>query len=76
MASDSGLTPHIERKGLGYRVLNAQGEILPREPKLVYFEEDPVTPAPAGATLSERVNFRFDRYPEIHAEWRTNVSAI
>jgi hypothetical protein len=74
VASNSALTPHIERKGLGYRELNANGEILPKEPKLVYFEEDPVTPAPSGATPSEKVNFRFDRYPEILEDWRANVS--
>ena len=66
--------PHIERRGLAFRELNATGEVLPRQSNLVHFETDPVTPLPAGATPSEKIDFRFPRYPEVIQDWHNNIS--
>lgn len=74
VAADANRIPHIERAGLGFRELNANNEILPSRPTLRFFEPDPVTPPPAGATPDERVDFRFQRYPAILANWRANIS--
>lgn len=71
---DQSKTPHIERKGLAYRKLNSSNQILPKEGKLVHFEEDPVTPKPSSATPSEKVKFRFQRYSEIEGNWKCNIS--
>jgi endonuclease/exonuclease/phosphatase family metal-dependent hydrolase len=38
--ADSSRVPHIERRGLAYRKLNAAGETLPREATLVHFEPE------------------------------------
>ena len=71
---DSNFIPHIERKGLGYRELNSQGEILPKMTNLNYFEDDAVTPIPANVTPSEKVSFRFTRYQEILNDNKANIS--
>jgi endonuclease/exonuclease/phosphatase family metal-dependent hydrolase len=66
--------PYIERGGLGFRSWTADGETLPREVTLVNFEPDIATPARAGATPDERIEFRFDRYVEVINDWRHNIS--
>jgi hypothetical protein len=74
LAADPAKKPHIEREGLAYRELNASGLVLPKEAWLVHFEDDGVTPVPPGITLREKVEFRFPRYPEVMANWKSNVS--
>ena len=59
--NDGSLIPHIERAGLAYRELNADGEVLPASARV---EESPNT----------RVDFRFPRYTEVLDDWRNNVS--
>ena len=66
--------PHIERSGLAYRELNANGEVLPRESNLVHFEPDEATPANPNTTPSSRVPFRFRRDASVMANWRNNLS--
>ena len=73
-ASDPAKAPCIVRHGIGYRELNADQEILPERANLVHFEDDGVTPVPPSFTPSSRVPFRFDRYPEVKADWRRNIS--
>ena len=74
VAADSGKSPHIERRGLGFRKLNAVGRVLPKTVRLQHFEEDAVTPKPGNALPDERVDFRFDRYAEVTADWKKNIS--
>jgi endonuclease/exonuclease/phosphatase family metal-dependent hydrolase len=74
VAADGSKRPHIERKGLGFKKLNAAGKVLPKTAKLVHFEKDPVTPRPAHAPADERIDFRFDRYGEVMANWKKNIS--
>ncbi|MCJ7653944.1 MAG: endonuclease/exonuclease/phosphatase family protein [Dehalococcoidia bacterium] len=72
--TDSSHIPHIERRGLAYRKLNAAGETLPREATLVHFEPDLVTSAPSGVSENEKVNFQHPRYPEVIDDWKDNIS--
>ncbi len=74
VASNSQRTPYIERRGLGYRELNASGQILPRESNLTHFEPDEVTPAPTSATPPSKVPFRFQRFPQVIESWTNNIS--
>ena len=74
VASDPLRKPHIERQGLAYKQLNNAGQILPKATTLVHFEEDEVTPAPAEASPDEKTSFQFPRYPEVMANWKTNIS--
>ncbi len=72
--ADASKRPYIERRGLGFRKLNGAAQILPKTVKLVHFEEDSVTPKPANALDDERIDFRFDRYAEVTADWKKNIS--
>ena len=72
--NDPNFIPHIERQGLGYRELNANNEILPRNTNLVFFEPDEVTPMPPGIPAPVQIDFRFNRYPELFTNWRNNIS--
>jgi endonuclease/exonuclease/phosphatase family metal-dependent hydrolase len=72
--ADSSRKPHIERRGLAYRQLNAAGEILPREATLVYLEPDSATSVPSGVKEKEKVNFQHARYPEVIDNWKDNIS--
>jgi endonuclease/exonuclease/phosphatase family metal-dependent hydrolase len=72
--AESSHIPHIERRGLAYRQLNAAGEILPREATLVHFEKDRATSAPSGVKEKEKVNFQHARYPEVMENWKDNIS--
>lgn len=74
VAVDPARKPHIERRGLGFRELNADGLILPRRANLVHLEEDPVTPLPADAPAPQPVDFRFERYEEVMSDWKNNIS--
>jgi endonuclease/exonuclease/phosphatase family metal-dependent hydrolase len=74
LAADPAKKPQIERQGLAYREINASGLVLPKEAWLVHLEDDGVTPVPPGITLREKVDFRFPRYPEVMANWKSNVS--
>ena len=74
VGADAGKRPHIERRGLGFRKLNAAGEVLPKTAKLVHFEQDPVTSAPGNVSAEERIDFRFDRYAEVMTDWKKNIS--
>jgi endonuclease/exonuclease/phosphatase family metal-dependent hydrolase len=74
VVADGSRIPYIERGGLAYRELNAQGETLPVNANLVYFDDDGVTPVPANFTAPTTVPFRFPRYTEILDDWRNNVS--
>lgn len=74
VGSDASKRPHIERQGLGFRKLNAAGNVLPKTAKLVHFEQDPVTPKPGNALADERIDFRFGRYAEVVADWKKNIS--
>lgn len=65
---------HIERAGLGYRQVNAQGDALPRAVTLTHFEEDDVTPKPRGSTPPRKIPFVFDRYEPILDDVSNNVS--
>lgn len=65
---------HIERRGLAYRALNAAGAILPAKVTLTHFDDDGVTPVPAGLPADTKLDFRFQRYPEVATDWRANVS--
>ena len=74
VAANKATAPHIERHGLAFDHLNASGEVLPERANLVHIEEDGVTPTPAGHTPPQKVSFRFDRYGEVLADWKNNVS--
>jgi endonuclease/exonuclease/phosphatase family metal-dependent hydrolase len=74
VAGDPKRTPHIERQGLGFRELNASGQVLPKEANLVHFEADPVTPAPPSFTPPSKVPFRFERFSEVCEDWKRNIS--
>lgn len=65
---------HIVRAGLGYRALNAKGEPLPKEAKLVHLEDDGVTPKSTSATAIRKLPFAFDRYEPIFADVSNNIS--
>ncbi len=71
---DQNRRPHIERAGLAFKGWSVDGETLPRQATFVHFEKDAATPAPAGATPSEKVPFRFPRYAAITDNWRSNIS--
>jgi endonuclease/exonuclease/phosphatase family metal-dependent hydrolase len=66
--------PHIERRGLAYRELNASSDILPKKAKLVHFEADPVTPQPDNVPSNTKVDFRHLRYAEVMTNWKSNIS--
>lgn len=72
--ADPTKIPHIERQGVAFRELNASGQTLPVESNFVHFEADAVTPAPASPTATHKVPFRFPRFPEVVADWRSNIS--
>jgi endonuclease/exonuclease/phosphatase family metal-dependent hydrolase len=72
--ADSSRKPHIERRGLAYRQLNAAGETLPREATLVHFEPDPVTSTPSEVRENEKIDFRHARYTEVINNWKDNIS--
>ena len=74
VAADSFKKPHIERRGLGFRKLNAAGKVLPKTARLQHFEEDAVTPKPENVMPEERIDFRFDRFAEVMADWKKNIS--
>ena len=57
--------PHIERKGLSYKKLNSNDEILPKTTKYISYESDLVTSPSNIAPADERIDFRFDRYQEV-----------
>jgi endonuclease/exonuclease/phosphatase family metal-dependent hydrolase len=73
-AASAGRKPHIERRGLGYRKLNAEGLVLPERTSWAQFEEDEVTLLPAGAPPDAKVDFRFERYPEVLEDLGANIS--
>ena len=62
VAQAPDLRPHIERAGLGYKKLNASGQVLPATVKVV------------DVRTRGRVAFRFPRYERIIDDWRNNVS--
>jgi hypothetical protein len=66
--------PHIERRGLSFQRLNAQGALLPATVKMTWFEEDEVTTAPPNLPQEPRYDFRFERYPEVMVNWKNNIS--
>jgi endonuclease/exonuclease/phosphatase family metal-dependent hydrolase len=70
--ADPTKKPHIERAGLGFRELNANGEVLPETARLVQFQPDNVTNGPLLPEV--RVPFRFPRYNEVLDDWHNNVS--
>ncbi len=65
---------HIERSGLAYRTLNADGEILPKKVTLVHFEDDGVTPKPSSATANKKIPFPNVRYTPIFDDVSANIS--
>jgi endonuclease/exonuclease/phosphatase family metal-dependent hydrolase len=73
-AAGAGRKPHIERSGLGYRKLNAEGLVLPERASWAAFEEDEATPRPPDAPPDAKVDFRFERYPEVLADLGANIS--
>ena len=66
--------PFISKKGIGYRELNANELVLPKQANFVHFEQDEVTPTPAVFTPKEKVDFRFDKYDHVMEDWVNNVS--
>jgi endonuclease/exonuclease/phosphatase family metal-dependent hydrolase len=66
--------PYIGHSGLAYRELNAQGEILPEEVTVTYFEPDAATPTPATFTAAGKVPFRFPRFEPILDDISNNTS--
>ena len=66
--------PHIERRGLSFQRLNANGALLPATVKMTCFEEDEVTTTPPNLPEELRYDFRFERYPEVLTNWKNNIS--
>lgn len=66
---------HIERRGIAYEKLDAEGGLLPEESRLSWVEDDGLTPIASGTPPEEKIDFRFPRYPEVLANWKNNVSA-
>lgn len=58
-AATSGAVPHIERRGVGFANVLADGKPGPRQIRVEKIEDDP---AP------ERIDFRFARFPEVTSE--------
>ncbi len=71
---NSQCKPHIERRGLSFQRINAQGSLLPATVKMTWFEDDEVTPTPPNLPEETRCNFRFERYPEVLMDWKNNIS--
>jgi endonuclease/exonuclease/phosphatase family metal-dependent hydrolase len=65
---------HITRAGLGYREVNAEGEVLPKAVTLVHLEEDGVTPVSNETTPSEKIPFTFERYEPVFDDLSNNIS--
>jgi hypothetical protein len=75
VAQDPQKTPHIERQGIAFREISTvSGLVLPKESNLTFFEPDPVTVPVGTPTQSQKIDFRFPRYPEVIADWRANIS--
>jgi hypothetical protein len=75
VAQDPQKTPHIERQGTAFREISTvSGLVLPKESNLTFFEPDPVTVPVGPPTPSQKIDFRFPRYPEVIADWRANIS--
>ncbi len=74
VAGDASKVPYSERGGLGFRKLNAGGEVLPRQVKVIHHEADEVTPAAPNATPSQKVDFQFPRYETVLDDPKNNAS--
>ncbi|MFD2588977.1 endonuclease/exonuclease/phosphatase family protein [Croceitalea marina] len=72
---DDSFTPYIERRGIGFRKMNAAGDnTLPAEVNYMAYETDEVTAENDDAPATQKQTFRFPRFEEVLANPKNNIS--